>query len=156
MKNFVHRYLLDPVLDQIKQGADAKTLSTAVAAGATIAVMPVLGATTALCAIAGVKWKLNQPVLQLVNYFLYPVQILMIPVFLILGARLWGVEPVSINPQTIFQEFRSDTALFFANYGMAGLRSVVVWALLSPIIFFPIRRISFFILSRMIRYERTK
>jgi uncharacterized protein (DUF2062 family) len=156
LKGFLHRFLLKPILDQIKQGADAKSLATTVAAGTTIAIFPILGATTALCAVIGVRWKLNQPVLQLVNYFLYPVQILMIPVFLYLGSKLWGVEPVSINPETILMEFKSNTALFFSNYGLAGLRGVIVWLILSPLVYYPIRTGSFFVLSRIIRQKGMK
>ena len=153
LKKLSYRFLLNPILDQIKQGADARSLSSAVAAGATIAILPVLGATTALCAFVGIRWKLNQPILQLVNYFLYPVQILLIPVFIYWGAMLLGVEPVSFNLQTVLMEFKADPGLFFSNYGMAGLRAVLAWALLSPVVFFTVRTLSFLIFKRMIRNE---
>lgn len=149
----IHGVFVKPMVDQIKQGADPKGLANAVASASVIAILPILGATTALCAFVGVRWKLNQPVLQLVNYLLYPVQILLIPVFIYWGAMLLGVEPVSFNPQTVMLEFKADPGLFFSNYGMAGLRAVLAWALLSPVIYFPVRALSLLVFKRMIRNE---
>jgi len=149
MSGFFNRVLVKPVLDQVKQGADANGLANTVAAGLIIAVIPVLGITTALCVAVGLKWRLNQPVIQAVNYLLYPVQIILLPVFILLGAKLFGVEPVSFDPKTVFSEFTTDPGLFMSNYGMAGLRACMVWLLISPVLFFITKSISLFFFKKL-------
>ena len=63
MNGLIHRFLIGPVLEQIKQGANADGLAKSLSAAAVIAVIPILGATTALCVMVGLRWRLNQPVM---------------------------------------------------------------------------------------------
>lgn len=123
------------LLDQLRQGTTPRALTITCATGVVIAVFPTLGATTLLCLLAGLIWKLNQPILQAINYALAPLQLLMIPVFLKLGAWLCRVPAVSINPQTIISEFWADPGKFFVDYGWAGLQAILAWALVAPLIF---------------------
>jgi hypothetical protein len=50
--------------------------------GAAIGVFPALGTTTALCALVAFIWRLNLPAIQIMNYFVYPIQLaLILPFF---------------------------------------------------------------------------
>ena len=153
MSGFFHRFLIGPVVEQIKQGADADGLAKSLSAAAIIAVIPILGSTTALCVMVGLRWRLNQPVMQAVNYVLYPLQIILLPVFIYAGAILFGVEPVSFDPKTVFSEFTSEPALFMSKYGMAGLRACIVWFLIAPLLYFPLKSISRSLFKRLMKKQ---
>ena len=131
---FQEKFLI-PIKNQLTQGASPIGLARTCAAGVTLAVIPLLGATTALCAIAGIKFKLNQPLLQLVNYLFYPVQLLMLPVFIFSGAKLTGSVPVEFDPRIVINEFTTDPSLFMKHYGVAGVHAVLVWLLICPFLF---------------------
>jgi uncharacterized protein (DUF2062 family) len=134
VKDFFLRKLIEPIKVQIRQGATPHGMALTVACGISISIFPLLGTTMLLCLIAGIVLKLNQPVLHAVNYVLYPLQLILIPVFLKLGAELTGSTPIVFDPILIIQEFSSDIGLFFQKYGMAGLHGVLAWCIIAPII----------------------
>jgi uncharacterized protein (DUF2062 family) len=147
VSTFFRHHLLTPIAEQLKQGATPADLARTVASGVSLAIFPLLGTTTALCVFAGIRWKLNQPILQAVNYLLYPLQLLLLPVFLMVGAKVTGSEPISFHPEAIAHEFTSDPRLFFAKYGMAGLHGVMVWIVVAPILFFLVNKASYALFS---------
>lgn len=120
------------IMEQLKQGATAEGLALTCSVGFALALFPALGTTTALCLLVGTMMKLNQPTLQAVNYVLAPVQLLLIPVFLKMGAWIFSVPAVSINPKTIVAEFFNAPGVFFVNYGLAGLMAMVAWLVVMP------------------------
>jgi uncharacterized protein (DUF2062 family) len=81
-EGFFSRRLVRPFLDLLRQGVTPEKIALSVALGVTLGVFPVLGSTTALCALAAFAWQLNLPAIEIVNYFIYPLQIaLLIPFF---------------------------------------------------------------------------
>ncbi|NUN06738.1 MAG: DUF2062 domain-containing protein [Bdellovibrio sp.] len=120
-------------LVQVRQGATPEGLALTCAVGFTIAVFPVLGVTTVLCLLVGQIMRLNQPVLQTVNYALAPLQLLMIPLYLKLGAWIFQVPAVSINPLTMVEEFMDSPQTFLQEYWVASLQSLVAWAVVTPV-----------------------
>lgn len=147
VKDFFLRKLIEPIKGQIRQGATPEGMALTVACAISISIFPLLGTTMLLCLIAGIVLKLNQPVLHAVNYVLYPLQLILIPVFLKLGAVLTGSTPIVFDPLLIIQEFSADIGLFFKKYGMAGLHGVLVWCLVAPVITW----ISYHILIRIFK-----
>lgn len=124
----------DVLYQQLKQGATAEGLALTCAVGIALALFPALGTTTALCIAVGTAMKLNQPTLQMINYVLAPIQLILIPVFLKLGAWIFGIPAVSVNPKTMIAEFFEAPAQFLADYGIAGLLGIVAWSLVMPIV----------------------
>eukprot|EP01034_Spumella_vulgaris_P003768 gene3768-4823_t len=64
--------VLGPVLAQLRQGITPEKIALTAALGAVIAVFPILGSTTVLCGLVAWGLRLNQPIIQLVNYLCYP------------------------------------------------------------------------------------
>ena len=126
----------DVLYQQLKQGATPDGLALTCAVGMALAVFPALGTTTALCLAVGTVMRLNQPTLQTINYVMAPVQLILIPVFLKLGAWICSMPAVSVNPKTMIEEFFAAPGQFFADYGVAGLLGMLAWALVMPIITF--------------------
>ena len=76
------RRVVAPIVQQLRQGITPQKIALTLALGGVLGIFPILGATTLLCGIAGVWLRLNQPIIQLVNYLVYPLQIaLLIPFY---------------------------------------------------------------------------
>jgi hypothetical protein len=117
--------------EQLVQGADPRGLAKTCSTAAMLAIFPMLGVTTALCVLVGIRFKLNQPLMQAVNYLLYPAQILLLPLFIKGGSSLFGA-PVSLDPGEAVRDFSAHPSSFLQRYGVAGLEGVVLWLLVAP------------------------
>jgi uncharacterized protein (DUF2062 family) len=126
------RMVVEPVVAQLKQGISPEKLALTVAIGGAIAVFPVLGTTTTLCLIAGITFKLNQPLLQLVNYLLYPVQLALVVAFIRAGEFLFGAPRIPFSVADWAAKFHASPARFCGEFAMTLVHSVVGWAVTVP------------------------
>jgi uncharacterized protein (DUF2062 family) len=134
VKPWWRRRIVEPVLAQLKQGATPEKLALTVALGFVLGVFPLLGSATLLCALAAWALRLNQPVIQLVNYLAYPAQLaLLIPIYRA-GSDVFGIPHIPLSIAYILEQFRADTGKFFADFGMIAVRGIIVWMLIAPII----------------------
>src|SRR5499433_449831 len=101
-EGLLHRRLVRPVLDLLRQGVTPEKLALSIALGLALGVFPVLGATTALCALAALILRLNLPAIQIVNYFVYPLQIALLLPFFRLGERLFHAPHLPISVSQIY------------------------------------------------------
>ena len=121
------------LMAQLSQGITPQKLALTSSFAVVFATFPIIGSTTLLCLFFGIFFKLNQPLIQALNWALAPVQLLMIPVLLRLGEWILNSPPTSISPVEMMALFNQDWVLFIENYGMAGVRAILAWLLLAPI-----------------------
>jgi uncharacterized protein (DUF2062 family) len=119
--------------NQLTQGATPHGLALTSAFAFSLGVIPILGTTTLLCLLAGIIFKLNQPLIQTLNYLFYPLQILGIPIFIYIGESILGQPHVTIIPTEMVQQFQADWIKFFKDYSLAGLHGFFAWALIAPL-----------------------
>jgi uncharacterized protein (DUF2062 family) len=100
MPGWWRRTLVDPLLALLRQGVAPRALALAVALGAGIGIFPVLGISTLALTGLALPLRLNLPAIQLVNYLVSPLQLLLIIPFLRLGEWLLGAPPL---PMTLEQ-----------------------------------------------------
>jgi len=131
----------DPLVAELRQGTSPEALATAVATGAALGLLPFLGTTTAACALAGRVARLNHLALQLTNYLLAPVQLLLIVPFVRLGERLTGAAAVDLDVATLVRVFTETPGLFFARFGLAGLHAALGWVVVAPALAWLLRRL---------------
>jgi uncharacterized protein (DUF2062 family) len=93
----LRRRVVAPLLQLLRQGVTPEKLALSVALGAVVAVIPVLGVSTVACALLAVWLRLNMPAIQLVNYLLTPVQLLLIIPFLRLGELISGAPRFKVT-----------------------------------------------------------
>jgi len=74
----LQRRLVTPLLALLRQGVTPRKLALSLSLGTAIGLVPILGVSTALCALAAIVLRLNMPAIQLVNYLLAPLQLLLI------------------------------------------------------------------------------
>src|SRR5258706_253132 len=90
--SFWQRRVVIPILNQLKQGITPEKIALTIALGALLSVFPILGATTLLCSLAAFALRLNQPIIQVINYLAYPLQIALLIPFYRAGERLLGLR----------------------------------------------------------------
>jgi len=127
------RRVIAPILDQLRQGITPEKIALTLALGFVIGIFPLLGTTTLLCALVGIRLQLNQAIIQLVNYLAYPVQIALLVPFYRAGETLFGQPHVPIfSVSDLAGRFQASPAQFLVDYGMVGLYGVAVWCLAAP------------------------
>lgn len=117
---------------QLTQGVTADELALTCSLACVIGTFPFFGTTTALCFIVGVMFRLNQPLLQALNYSLTPIHLILVPVFLKLGEFILNRPPVSIHPEEILLLIKTDWKQFASDYGLALCYAILAWALTAP------------------------
>lgn len=131
--DWFRRRLLEPLKAQLLQGVSPGKLALALALGLVVGVFPVLGSTTALCALTAVALRLNQPAIQVANYLAYPLQLLLFIPFFQAGAALFGAPPVTVTLTQLQAELSADLGGTALRYLSANLRAVAAWALVAPV-----------------------
>jgi len=150
-RGFLYRKFWLPLLGQMKQGTTPDRIAWSVSAGVTVALFPILGATTLLGAAAGVIFRLNHVTIQAVNYLATPLQLAAIPVLVKMGETVFGLPHISFNPLRLANEFNTAPKLFLMTYGASGLAGIAVWAVLAPIVLFSFHALFLPILRKKIQ-----
>jgi len=133
-RGFWRGRVVDLTLAQLRQGITPQRIALTIALGFILGLFPILGTTTALCALFGLLLKLNQPIIQLVNWVAAPLQIPGIYLFVRAGEWLTRTPPVSFSVSALLLAFKASPLDFFRRYGATGLRGVLAWCLIAPAI----------------------
>jgi uncharacterized protein (DUF2062 family) len=129
---FLHRRMVRPLLDLLRQGVTPEKIALSVALGITLGVFPLLGSTTALCAAAAFVLHLNLPAIQIVNYFVYPLQIALLIPFFRLGEHLFGAAHLPLSVPQIFAMIHANMWGAARSLWTADWHAIVVWCLIAP------------------------
>jgi uncharacterized protein (DUF2062 family) len=132
-EGFFYRKLVRPLLDLLRQGVTPEKIALSVALGAALGVFPALGWTTGLCAIAALVLRLNLPAIQIVNYFMYPVQLALLLPFFRLGEKVFGAKHVPLSVSKIFQLIHNGVWSAITFLWTTTWHAIVVWAALAPV-----------------------
>lgn len=129
------RRLVEPIVAQLRQGISADRIALTVSLASVLGVFPVFGATTFLCAVAAIRLRLNQPIMQLANYLLTPLHVgLMLP-FYQAGEALFSDERVPLfSVSELAARFEAAPRQFLIDYGLVVLYGIGVWLLLAPLV----------------------
>jgi len=134
MSSFLQRKLVRPISDLLKQGVTPEKMALSLALGTALGIFPVLGSTTALCAIAALALGLNLPAIQIVNYFVYPAQIALLIPFFRLGERLFRAPHLAISVPQIYAMLHGNVWSAIRLLWTTTWHAIVVWSLAAPII----------------------
>lgn len=105
-------------------GLTPEKLALTLALGATLGTLPLLCGTTLLCAIAAFLLRLNQAGIQIVNYLVYPLQLMFIIPYYRLGGMLFTKHAFT----------QSAYPGLLADAGAATVKAVAAWGLTAPVI----------------------
>lgn len=139
VKRLLKKRLYGPIKTQLTQGATPLALSRAIATGCLGGIFPILGSTTLLVTAAGIVFKLNQTVLQTINWFIYPLQLALILPFIRFGEMLHGAEHMPISIPQLLERFQDSPGGFFAEFGITLWHAIAGWLMVAPPLWLIIR-----------------
>ncbi|HVS51812.1 MAG TPA: DUF2062 domain-containing protein [Opitutaceae bacterium] len=131
-RTFWQRRLLDPVVAQLTQGITPRKIALTLAIGTALASFPILGTTTLLCFIVGIALRLNQPIIQAINYVWTPIHLSLIYLMVRGGEWLFAAPHRPLRMRVLARSLWDDPARFAHEFGATGLHAIVVWALAAP------------------------
>ena len=131
MARWFRTKLIDPIVNLLKQGITPDKIALSVALGCVLGVFPMLGTTTLLCGLAAWSLRLNLPAIQLVNYFIYPMQLVLLVPFLKAGSWLTGGAAVDLTIVQVFSLLKSDLWGTIQTFWSATVGAVALWFLLA-------------------------
>ena len=131
-EGFFYKRMGQPILELLRQGATPEKLALSVALGVALGVFPVLGTTTALCALAALALRLNLPAIQLVNYFVYPAQIAVLIPFFRLGEWLFRAPRLPLSISQTLLTVRADYWHAMSMLFTTTWHAVAAWCLVAP------------------------
>ncbi len=140
MNGFLQRRLVDPLIRLLRAGATPRELALSLALGVTIGIVPVLGVSTVLCAIVALALRLNLPAIQLVNYLLTPLQLMLIIPFLRFGELLTAAPrfPVTLESGLALLSHGGFEAVRIL--ATAIVHATLGWLLVAPLLAFVLAR----------------
>jgi len=125
-----------------------RKLALTCALGVVIGIFPIFGTTTLLCLGASLLFRLNIPLMQLVNYIVAPIQLLLILPFIKLGSYVFGLNPLPYTTDQLISMFKTDFWLLMKEAGLAVVMGIGVWSLASIPLFFILFFANFWFFSR--------
>lgn len=131
---FLTRRLVRPLLELLRQGVTPEKLSLSIALGAVLGTLPAIGWNTALCAAIALIWRLNLPAIQMVNYFLYPLQIALILPFFRLGEKLFRAPHLPLSVPQIYGMVRTNLWGAVVLLWTTTWHALVAWVLIAPFV----------------------
>lgn len=133
--SFWQRRVVQPLVAQLTQGATPDKIAATLAIGTGCSLFPFLGFTTSLNLVVGFLLKLNQPLLQALNYLLTPVHLVMIMAYVRLGEWIWQARDDRFTLEEMLRVFReASLGDFLHRFGWAGLHAFTAWAVTTPVL----------------------
>lgn len=132
-ETFLQRRLVRPLIGLLRQGATPEQIALSIVFGVTLGVFPLLGSTTALCAIAALAFRLNLPAIQLVNYFVYPLQIALLIPFFRLGEKLFHAPHLPLSVEQIRAMIHASMTGAVRVLWTTIWHAIAAWCLVAPL-----------------------
>jgi uncharacterized protein (DUF2062 family) len=134
-KLFSNKYIV-PIKNLLMQGTSPKMIAIGVSGALVIGLFPVLGSTTLLCTLFALTFRLNLPLVQLVNFSVYPLQLVLVIPFMKLGETIFGFEKLNYGFNEIVKMISNDTMYAIAVLWNVTMQAIGVWLLIAPIFAF--------------------
>lgn len=132
----MYRRFIAPVVALLTQGITPEKIALSVAFGIVLGIFPVLGSTTILCATAALMFGLNFPSIQLVNWLVYPLQLICLVPFIHLGEMLLRAIPLGLSVAQILSMAHADPRNAIAMLWRIEVQAITAWLLIGPITIF--------------------
>ena len=123
-----------PVKKLLMQGISPKSIALGIAGAAVIGVFPVLGSTTILCTAFALAFRLNLPLVQLINFTVYPLQLVLLVPFMKLGETIFRFERLRYGLNDIVKMIGENTFHTITVLWNVTLQAIGAWIIIAPIV----------------------
>jgi len=115
------------VLEWLKCGMAPRQLAFTLALGFAIGCIPLLGVTTAICALAALTLRLNMPAIQAANWLAMPLQIVLLIPFLRLGQWMFPGSAISFERTALLARLQASPLQSLIQMGGLFGHATVAW-----------------------------
>lgn len=131
MKKHFSSKILSPILSYLKKGISVEKMSLSLALGICFGIMPLFGVSTWLLVLLALILKLNIPAIQLINYTVVIVKIVLFVPFLKLGQLIFFPLESDIELNTILTRYHADFLGTFKSFWHLNLGGIIIWSLIA-------------------------
>ena len=121
------------ILSLLSQGITPRKIALTLVLGVLLGVIPLIGTSTTLCAVAALALGLNLPLIQLVNYLVYPLQILLLIPFVQAGQWLFRQPPLPFSLTEIKAKLEAGLWKAAVELWTYAWHGVVAWMLIGAL-----------------------
>lgn len=143
----------------LKQGTSPRELALCVSGAAVLGLFPVLGSTTILITLFAFVFRLNLPTAQLVNFSVYPLQLILLIPFMKLGETIFGIAELNYSLTEMIEILENDFLGGLNELIGLGIQAVLAWLLIMPvlvsILYFTFKS-AFTAMSQKLNYNKNK
>lgn len=123
--------ILIPVSNIRKQRFSSETLALSISIGIIGGAFPVLGIASYICLIMTLSFRQNFIIVQLVNWLVYPLQILLLIPFMKLGNSILAGGDLTITIHQVVVAFQSGLLNGIKLIGIISLYGIIAWAVIA-------------------------
>jgi len=129
-RRIIQTWLITPFAQFLKTGLSPTKLAQSFSIGICFGIMPLPGSTLT-CTIAAVALKLNFGAIQLINYMVAPLQIILIYPFLKLSAYITGIDIMAGSGSLLIERLKLDTLNALSEFGITIGVAFIIWVAVS-------------------------
>lgn len=122
--------LIDPILGFLKQGMTPNKLALSISLGFCFGLFPVVGITTLICFAISILLRLNVAAMQLINYIVYPIQLIILIPLIHLGSSISDINPIPYSVQEMIEIMNQNFFEAFELLGIAILMGILAWIII--------------------------
>lgn len=133
MGKLFQRLVVEPLLRLMRMGATPERLAWSVALGVVVGVNPLFGSTTLLVLGLAAVFRLNLVASQVGNHAMYPLEVLLFPVFLKLGSLVFDTERPPIEGHHLLEAARHHPWDTTRALWLWEWHALVVWSVCAAV-----------------------
>jgi uncharacterized protein (DUF2062 family) len=131
---FLRTRIVGPVVEQLRQGLSPDRIALTIAIGLCIAIIPVVGVTTVMSFLAAWLLRLNQPIIQAINWSSYALQLVMILPFVRLGEWIFRAPRLGLSAEAFVAMAKADPLGTLVAVWPTMWHAVAAWAFTAPLL----------------------
>ncbi|MGD8962248.1 MAG: DUF2062 domain-containing protein [Desulfobacterales bacterium] len=116
----------------LKDGMSRRKIALCLSVGVTLGIFPVLGMTTLLCTLAAYFLRLNLPAIQIVNFVVYPAQLILLAPFYSAGSWLFDQGSLLVSADNLILMLKNDFWGSMTSLWNLTLYAIFSWAVICP------------------------
>ena len=134
MISAIKQKILRVLKSMLTEGMNLRKIALCISLGFVLGIFPVLGATSLLCTAAALALRLNLPAIQVVNYMVYPLQLIMLAPFYGTGSWLFKQQGSPFINKNLIGNLQNDFWGSMANLWDLTLYAMLTWLVISPLL----------------------
>lgn len=146
----------DKVLEWLRCGLSPRQLAFTLALGFAIGCIPLIGVTTAICALAAILLRLNMPAIQAANWLAMPLQFVLLFPFLRLGQRIFPGTAITFDREALLARIESAPWASLLAMGNLFGRALLAWLIVAVPVLLVMTLVLTPLMSRMARLLSTE